>query len=301
MISGTFLWALFTIIAAAGQTARNAMQRSLTRTVGMVGATLVRFLFGLPFGFLFLAIVWTWIGGPLPKPNTAFLLWTLAGAGTQIAATALMLLAMSERSFVVTIAYIKTEPVLVAIFGLFFLGDKLTPLAAVAILIATLGVMMTSWSKSASHPSMRPMLYGIGAAALFGLSAVTFRGAIRSLDTGNYVMAATFTLAAGLLVQTVLLSVYLLIFDRRSLKAILREWRPSLFAGFMGAAASQFWFLAFSLTSAANVRTLALVEVLFAQFVTRGIGEKISRREIAGIVLAVIGIALLLLGALNQS
>jgi drug/metabolite transporter (DMT)-like permease len=294
MIGGSFLWAIFTVIAAAGQTARNAMQRGLTRTIGTVGATLVRFLFGLPFGFLFLAIIWAYTGGPLPKPTTPFILWTLAGAGTQIAATALMLLAMNERSFVVTIAYIKTEPVLVAIFGLFFLGDKLTPLTASAILVATLGVMMTSWSKSASHPSMRPMLYGIGAAALFGLSAVTFRGAIRSLEGTSFVMAATYTLAAGLLVQTLLLSIYLVLFDRRSLQAILREWRPSLFAGFMGAAASQFWFLAFSLTSAANVRTLALVEVLFAQFVTRGIGEKISPREIAGIILAVIGIVLLL-------
>ena len=38
-----------------------------------------------------------------------------------------------------------------------------------------------------------------------------------------------------------------------------------MLAGFMGAFASQFWFLAFALTAAANVRTLALVEVLFAQ------------------------------------
>jgi drug/metabolite transporter (DMT)-like permease len=154
--------------------------------------------------------------------------------------------------------------------------------------------MMMSWTKSASSPPLRPLLLGLGAAALFGLSAVTFRGAIRSLDLQNFLMAATFTLAAGLLIQTVLLSIYLLLFDRRSLEAILREWRPSLFAGFLGAAASQFWFLGFSLTSAANVRTLALVEVLFAQFVTKGIGEKTSLRDIAGIVLVVAGIVLLL-------
>ena len=40
-----------------------------------------------------------------------------------------------------------------------------------------------------------------------------------------------------------------------------------MLAGFMGAFASQFWFLALALTAAANVRTLALVEVLFAQAV----------------------------------
>ena len=53
------------------------------------------------------------------------------------------------------------------------------------------------------------------------------------------------------------------------LRAIVRAWRPSLFAGFMGALASQFWFLAFALATAASVRTLALVEVLFAQAISR--------------------------------
>jgi len=294
MLAASWLWAVFTVIAAAAQTARNAMQRGLTRTVGMVGATLVRFLFGLPFGFLFLAIVVLWTKEPLPAITPAFFLWALAGAATQIAATALMLMAMNERSFVVSIAYIKTEPVLVAIFGLVFLGDKLTLASASAILIATFGVMMMSWTKAASTAAWRPLLLGICAAAFFGLSAVTFRGAIRSLGIDNFVMAATFTLAAGLLIQTVMLSVYLVLFDRRSLEAILREWRPSMLAGFLGALASQFWFLGFSLTSAANVRTLALVEVLFAQFVTKGIGEKTSAREIAGILMVVAGIILLL-------
>jgi drug/metabolite transporter (DMT)-like permease len=70
-----------------------------------------------------------------------------------------------------------------------------------------------------------------------------------------------------------------------------------MLAGFLGAAASQFWFLAFALTSAANVRTLALVEVLFAQFVTRRIGEKTSPRDIAGVAMVVGGIILLLWGA----
>ena len=49
------LWAVFTLIAAAAQTARNAMQRELTATLGTVGATHVRFLFGFPFALVFLA------------------------------------------------------------------------------------------------------------------------------------------------------------------------------------------------------------------------------------------------------
>ena len=65
-----------------------------------------------------------------------------------------------------------------------------------------------------------------------------------------------------------LLSLYLLCATARCCVAIVRAWRPSLFAGFMGATASQFWFLAFALATVANVRTLALVEVLFAQAIS---------------------------------
>ncbi|MGZ5936307.1 MAG: EamA/RhaT family transporter, partial [Rhizomicrobium sp.] len=50
-----FLWVIFTFVAAAGQTARNAMQRELTASLGAVGATHVRFLFGFPFALIFLA------------------------------------------------------------------------------------------------------------------------------------------------------------------------------------------------------------------------------------------------------
>jgi drug/metabolite transporter (DMT)-like permease len=293
MIAAAWLWAVFTVIASVGQSARNAMQRELTGIVGTVGATLVRFLFGLPFGILFLAGVAYWLGKPLPAANPVFLAWITLGAVTQIGGTALMLLAMNERSFVVTTAYLKTEPVLVALFGFVFLGDRLTAHTVLAIVIATTGVMMMSWTKSAA--SIRPLFFGIGAAALFGISAVGFRGAILSLEAPSFVMAATFSLAVGLLIQTALLSVYLALFDRKSLLAIIREWRPSLFAGFMGAAGSQFWFLAFALTTAANVRTLALIEVLFAQIVSRRLfDQKSTPREIIGIAMVVAGIAFLL-------
>ncbi len=123
-----------TLAAAAAQTARNATQRRLTETIGTVGATQVRFLYGFPFALAFLALVTFGTGEALPGPNAAFLTSTLAGAVTQILATALMLAAMRERSFSVVTAYIKTEPVQTAIFGLVLLGDPLTPPMAAAIL-----------------------------------------------------------------------------------------------------------------------------------------------------------------------
>src|SRR5450631_2951173 len=289
------LWAVFTLIAAAAQTARNAMQRELTATLGTVGATHVRFLFGFPFALIFLAGVLLVTGSALPHPGLAFWPWVIAGAFTQIAATALMLSAMGERSFVVAYAYIKTEPVQVALFGLIFLGDSVTPLAAAAILIATAGVIVMSLKPgAASAGTMRSTLIGLGGGTMFALSAIAYRGAILALNIPDFVLAATFTLTVGLVVQAALLSLYLALRDPQVLRAIMRAWKPSMFAGFMGAFASEFWFLAFAITTAANVRTLALVEVLFAQGVTHLIfKEPTARRELIGIVLVVIGVGLL--------
>jgi drug/metabolite transporter (DMT)-like permease len=235
-------------------------------------------------------------GVPLPRPGADYVPWILAGTLAQILATALMLAAMNERSFVVSIAYIKTEPVQVALFGLVFLGDKVTLPIAAAILVATVGVLLMSLRPGAiAAGGNRPALLGISAGAMFALSAVGYRGAILSLDTPSYVMAATFTLAVGLAIQAVLLSAYLAVRDRTVLSNILRAWRPSMAAGFLGALASQFWFLAFALATAASVRTLALVEVLFAQAIsTFFFRQRVTPREILGIFLVVGGVALLL-------
>jgi drug/metabolite transporter (DMT)-like permease len=291
-----WLWIVFTLLAAGGQTIRNAMQRELTATLGTAGATHVRFLFGFPFAVVFLCGLVLITGASLPSPPPLFWLWVLLGMGAQIVATALMLMAMGERSFVVTIAYIKTEPVQVALFGLIVLGDKLTVGMIAAILIATAGVVVMALKPGGStNDSWRPTILGLVSGAAFALSAVGYRGGILSLGLSDYVMAATFTLTVGLMMQAVLLTSYLLLRSPDVMRAIVKQWRPSLFAGFMGATASQFWFLAFALATAASVRTLALVEVLFAQAISSFVfGQKTTPREGLGIALIVIGVALLI-------
>jgi drug/metabolite transporter (DMT)-like permease len=290
-----WLWVLFTVIAAASQTIRNATQRSLTATLGTAGATHVRFLFGFPFALIFLGLVMIASGAAIPRPPMIFWAWIADGAVAQIAATALMLAAMNDRSFVVVYAYIKTEPVQVALFGLVLLGDVVTPLMALAILVATCGVVLTGLRPGATA-ELRPTLLGLASGAMFGLSATGFRGAILSLGLPNYLMAATFTMTVGLLVQVILLSLYLSLREPSVMRAIVKAWKPSLLAGFLGAFASQFWFLAFALASAASVRTLALIEVLFAQAIARLVfKQQITQREASGIAMIVIGVALLLL------
>ncbi|MFV0298967.1 MAG: EamA/RhaT family transporter [Hyphomicrobiaceae bacterium] len=293
----SWLWAVFTVLAAGGQTLRNAMQRELTNTIGTIGATHVRFLFGLPFAICFLIGVLSTTGYAFPTPSHRMLIWAFAGAATQIAATALLLAAMRDKSFVLITALNKIEPVHVALFGLVFLGDRLTVPLAAAIVIATSGVVIMSWPKKGALENLgaKPILLGLAAGAMFGASAVGYRGAIRALEHPNFVVAATSTLVIGLGMQVAFLTVYLLLFDRKTLLDICKAWRPSLFAGFMGAFASQMWFLAFALTTAAKVRTLALVEIFFAGMVSRNLfKEGFASREGVGIALIVVGVIILL-------
>ena len=292
-----WLWAVFTVLAAGGQTLRNAMQRDLTARIGTIGATHVRFLFGLPFALIFLAVVLVATGADFPTLNRTMLGWAFVGAATQIAATAMLLSAMRDKSFVLITALNKIEPVHVALFGLIFLGDRLTPGLAAAILIATVGVLMMSWPRkgAAEALGMRPILLGLAAGAMFGASAVGYRGGILALAHPNFVVAATATVVTGLVIQVAFLTTYLLLFDRKTLSALLAAWRPSLVAGFMGAFASEMWFLAFALTTAAKVRTLALVEIFFAGLLSRSLfKEGVASREGLGILLVVLGVVILL-------
>jgi drug/metabolite transporter (DMT)-like permease len=296
MLTTATLWIPFTIIAALGQVARNAMQRSLTAPLGAWGATNIRFLFGFPFSILFFAIVMAVSGDPLPSPTAAFWPWLLLGALNQITGTGMMLLAMNDRSFVVTTAYLKTEAIQTAIFGFVFLGDHLTGFKVIAILIATAGVVIAALRPGGAKgfADWKPTLLGLGAAASFALSAVGFRGAVIVVPGVSFVTAASYTLVLGLFVQTLILTIYLLWRAPDVLRKILALWKPSLLTGFTGAFASQFWFLAFALTAAANVRTLALIEVLFAQGVAYySFKQPISMRELCGIVLIVVGVGLL--------
>ena len=294
----SWLWIVFTVAASGAQTARNAMQRDLIATLGTAGATFVRFLFGLPFALLFLALVSAASGVAPPTPGPTSLLWTGFGGVSQILATGLMLAAMREKSFVVAIAYTKTEPVQVALFGLLFLGDRVTGGMAAAIAVATLGVMLMSWPKrsaEAAPTSWRAAIYGLVSAAMFAFSAIGYRAGILALGAPNFVLGASAILALALAIQSGLIVIGLMLFDRALLAGIFRAWRPSLLAGFMGALASQFWFLAFAIDTAARVRTLALIEMIFAQVVTKKIfQQKTSAREIAGMAIMIAGVVILM-------
>ena len=291
-------WAIFTVLAAAAQTARNAMQRGLTAKVGVAGASWARFIFALPFALISVSVV-TALEPSTPTFQSGYTAWLLLGSLAQMFATGTMLLAMRDRSFVTVIAYTKTEPIQVAVFALVLLGEHLTPIKTAAVLLGTVAVMLFSWPRQGGDVArdVRSAGWGLLAGAGFALAAVGYRGAITHMHGAGFVAAATLTLALALCIQTALSIAWLLMANRAALRTLFTAWRQSVPAGFAGAVASQFWFLAFALQAAPAVRTLGLVEVLFAQIVSwRVMREKMAAREWIALALLLAALVAILRG-----
>jgi drug/metabolite transporter (DMT)-like permease len=234
-------------------------------------------------------------GLPAPAPSAGGLAWTAFGAVSQVIATAMMLAAMRTKSFVVAVAYTKTEAAQIALFGLVVLNDPPTVALIAAIVLATAGVvLMAARTRQDLAGDWRAVALGLMSATFFAFAAIGFRSAVIGVASPSRVLAASVILVAGLAIQTGLLAVYLAAYDRAGARAILGAWRSSLFAGFIGALASQLWFIAFALAAAAPVRTLALVEVPLAQIVSlKMFREPPTLREGIGMTLIVAAAAIL--------
>lgn len=299
------LWIPITIAAAFLQNLRSAAQKHLKAVMGTTGATFVRFGFGLPFALAFLWGISAAGDHAIPRPNATFMVWVVVGALGQIGATFLLIHLFSFRNFAVGTAYSRTEPAQAALFGLVFLGERVTGGALAAIAISVFGVMLISvahvpmnWRNLVASVFARNAMIGLASGTLFGIAAVGYRAASLSLGGPNFVMQAATTLAWTIAIQTAVMALWMAWRERGEFRRIARAWKVSLFTGAVGATASFGWFMAMTLQQAAVVKALAQVEMLFtfaaAVFFFR---ERINRLEVAGCALIVAGIvALVLLG-----
>lgn len=301
-----YLWVPVVLFAAAAQTVRNTAQRSLTAQVGTLPATLVRFLYGLPFAALYLLALYLLGDQPrmLPQFSWAYLGWIALGAFFQVAATAALLLAMKERNFAVAITLSKTEVLQVALFAAVFLHELPGRWALLAMVLATVGVLILSLPPrgqllTLSAWASRSSLYGLVCGACFALATIGFRGGAVELarlgEASPWLSGAWGVLIAQTL-QTLGLGAWIAHRHEQGLRPVFRAWRVSLLAGSMGAAASLAWFTAYAIQGAAPVRTLGMVEVVFSYLVSRRVlSEKLSLPEKLGMGLMVLGLLLICL------
>ena len=296
-------WILITVCAAFFQNVRTALQKYLKDRLSTGGATYVRFFFGMPFAILYIFFLHKGIGYSIPELNLEFGFYVVLGGLAQIIATALLVALFSFKNFAVGTTYSKTETVQAAIFGLVLLGDTLSAPAIVAIVISFVGIIFISASggKLTAKEILtgwtgKPALYGLLSGGFFGISAVAYRAGALSLDGEGAVIQAAMTLAWVLVFQTVVMTVYLRIFETGQLTTVLKSWKIAIWVGVTGMAGSVGWFTAMALQNAAYVRAVGQIELVFTFFISYVyFKEKVTRLELAGILLIVFGILIFVL------
>ncbi|WP_052145322.1 EamA family transporter [Burkholderia pseudomallei] len=295
-------WVPIVLCAAFGRTVRNAAQRSLTERAGTLPATLVRFLYGLPFSLLWVLLLWR-TAGTLPAVTPIWAGWLTLGAIAQLGGTALLLMAMKQRNFVVSVAFSKTEPLQVALFSLLVLHEAPSRISMIGMLIAMFGVILLTYPKPARRVASvgtgadaggrlgLSAVYGLGAGASFALMAVGYRAAALHQPGITPWLNGAWGVLWAQLIQSAVLGGYLVLTNRAGLLTIMRIWRFSLTVGTVGALATIGELTALALHGAADVRTLGLIEVLFSYLVSRKLlREKLGALERWGLTLVTSGL-----------
>ena len=298
-------WIIFTISGAFFQNLRSSLQKKLNKDLSTVASTYVRFAFALPFAILifFLNFGNFEIISKILK-QTDFIYLTTIASIFQIIFTFTLLYLFNFSNFVVGTSLSKTEVVQVAIFEYFLLKDKLNVFGIFGIIIATVGVIIISikdlklfFSNFFSKTTFIGLLTGL----FLGLSVVFFRAAALSLeDFSSNFDKAIITLFFGLIIQTFLISVYLLVYERSEFRKFRNNKLESCLAGLTGFLATLSWFFAFTFIQASFVRALGQVEIFFS-FVSSKyfFKEKITKIEIIGIIIFVFGVTMMLLTKMN--
>lgn len=287
----TLLWIPATIAASVFQVGRNALQRGVMTSAGPWGATLVRFLFGLPFSLAFTLAALFLVPDARPGFTSAFWISAVAGATSQVLATATLLIAMHRAGFAVGTALQQSSLPLAALIGLAVYHDRLSAIAWSGVAITTAGLVLLTWpSRIAAMPRAGSgAMFGVLSGLLFGFSLNGFRHAALSLDAAHPVFAAIVSVSIVQAMQAAVLTILLALRDPAALRAVLRNWRGSLGAGACGACASIGWFVALALSPAAPVRALGVIEAPIAALAGHRLFRETLRPKqvVAGI--AVIG------------
>jgi drug/metabolite transporter (DMT)-like permease len=253
---------------------------------------LVRFLFGLPFSLLIFGATALATPGAAPHLSTRYLLAVAIGALSQVGATAALLVAMRRSGFAVATVMQQASLPLAAVFGWAFLGDGLNDQAWAGIAVTTLGLAILSWPRRDQLAGAGlGSLLGLASGAAFAVALNAYRQAGLALDPRHAIYSATASVCVAQALQTLLLIAALAIWRPAALFAVARSWRPSLGAGFFGAAASACWFGALALAPAGPVRAIGVIEAPIAAAAGRRLfKERLTPRQLAGGVLAAFGV-----------
>ena len=286
-------WLLLTFLGAFLQNIRSFLQRRITDKLSINGSSFVRFLFAIPLAILLVLL----LVDRIPSLPWTFLGYVIAGGVAQIIGTSCLISAVVKGNFSVGTTLSKTEAAQAALFGLVVLGDAITASIALGILVSLAGVACLSWSQGSflSNLSRRSLFLGLISGTGFAVAAVCFRGASLSLEFGEFFERAALTVLVAVSLQSIIMGAYLLVQEPGELARVFQNWRISSVIGCVGMLASLCWFSAMTLNSAAIVRAVGQIELLFTLLTTIWLfKERLRVVQLLGMVLIVAGIWLLI-------
>ena len=292
------LWILLTAAAAPLQVARNALQRGLVGDAGPWGATLVRFLFGLPFALAIFAVVALLTPGAAPQSSWRFWIAISVGAFGQVVQTGLLLLAMRRSGFAVATFMQQTNLPLAGLLGLFVFGDAMGLGGWKGLAATTVGLGILSWpSRAMTKGAWTGSVLGVASGAAMAVVLNAYRQAGLALEPAHPIYAATAAVCVAQALQSLGLTAILAMTRPAALRAVAASWRESLGAGFCGAAASAFWFSALALAPAGQVRAVGVIELPVAAAVGRRLfKERLTVRQVVGGIITALGVVVTALG-----
>ena len=294
-------WIIVTVFAAFFQNLRSGIQKNLNKEISLVASTYVRFIFCLPFAFILYILYFQgfeFFHETLQQKN--FLLFILLASIAQIFFTFLLLYSFQFSNFIVGTTLSKTEVVQIAILETLILQDSFNFWTIVGIIISTIGVLVFSTKNKdmiIKNLSSKSTLVGLACGFLLASSVTFYRAATLSLVNfdSKFEMALS-TLFIGVLIQSFILTMYLLYFEKSEFKKMYQNKFQCIAAGFCGFVTTLSWFYAFALLQAAIVRAVGQIELLFSYIASRYyFKEKIKFIEIIGIIIFAIGVAVILL------
>lgn len=287
-----------TIVAAALQVARNALQRGLVGGAGPWGATLVRFLFGLPFSLLFLSVAWVLTPGVTPSFTATFWLAASLAGLAQIGATAALLTAMHRSGFALGAAFQQSSLPFAAVVGVFMLGERMSLSGWTGITLTTAALIALSWPKRVEgRLDWGGAVAGLVSGACYAVALNGYRVAGLAVAPHHPVLSSVLTTSVSQALQALGLGGWLFLRDRKALISVLNAWRQSLGAGFFGAAASALWLTALAMAPAAQVRAVGVVELPLSALAGRRLfAERLTIKQLALGCAAALGVVLAALG-----
>ncbi|MEY8214397.1 MAG: DMT family transporter [Colwellia sp.] len=297
------IWIYFTLLAATMQAVRTAGQKQLSGKLNAMATTSVRYVYALPFAWVYLWWVLEFRNIGVPVLNHDFLGYALIACITQIIGTVCLVAAFRYKNFAVATSLAKTEAIQVAIVGALLFAAPLSIMGWFSVIVGVIGVFLVSKIKFnprailSGSDAMNGLAFGLAAGLGLAITTLLIRESSLALNTDLFVSAAV-TLVFMITVQAVFSVVYVYFQDKKQLGLLLKHWRLCLFVGVTSVLGSIGWFTATSFQTAAYVKALGQVEFFITLALTyRLFKEKITVIEYLGMFLIILSVVILLLWA----